>query len=1466
MIKRFLAAFLSLVMVFSFTVSAYAENGLIDDNIVIENAVESDGEDSQSIAEPNGDGDSFDACEFDDAYDVGDDATIDGTVVDNGGVTTCADCGSDPCTCEKENTESACETCGQEPCVCEPASPPQLCEVCNADPCVCEPDASVVPCETCGNVPCTCVPETSTPATGCEEYGLTEGHTETCSQYEAPAPSGCKECGQAEGHTAECSQFVGPLPQSNIYDTLMAAESVEDMYLALLGFMESDPDGLFALSSEELQELYDYAAESNELEPSEDYADLCDTLQYIAGEYELVGHPVTLAPITSNGAWSGGTTITGAVTYTFENGAIVTLKEPITIANGATLTIEGWGGFARYSTNTNALFVVQEGGKLVIDGTSEAKPVYIDGNDIIAVASLIISSGELDFVNAVIQNGKNRSVYPETHKNAGKPNGQGGGITVSATGSLKMNYCVVTKNTASLNGGGIYSTGPVTISNSEISWNRAMSAETGVGEVNAGRGGGFALTGESADGIFENVLITQNAAMYYGGGGQISGSGSSLVMKGDTLFSYNEAVLHGAGALHITGDASFTMDGGSMEHNTAQYCGGAIHSSYSCVLNLNNGTIKNNTTYGRGGGVHINTGGAITLNEGITISGNKAFNKPTGSYAELDATGDNWSNIKYEGNHVDFGYGGGVLIDSGTCTVAGATITDNYAEIGGGGIALTMLNMGEGGLDDYMVISFTMTGGTVSDNTTDGDGASVYIMTNKAKENLMKEFGEEDSDEYKNALAAIDEKNKHGFKADDILNGIPMATVSGGTISGNVADMNGGGLYLGEKTKFTISGGTMTSNEAQNGGAVYVAQGEAFINGGNITSNEALENGGALYVNGNVTMTDGKIGDNEKGNTAKRNGGAVYITGGNMNIKHGFLNYNSATDGGAIYMDGDADTTFYFQSGKMNNNYASDDGGAIYATGGTLYIGLEHCPGQTRNANNEVITENNETHKKLDATGVCQYHPQIQGNEAEDVGGGIALAGKDASSGDLTVEPDGTLSGGKVHFYCGVANTNKALYKGVGLNVFMQGGEFNYYQGTNIGEPHDPDLVIIGGDLKNWDDSREYVYLYYYQNNTDDKDEPDFKGMATLDSYMNLPEGEYFWVAPTDEVFVGWTPFGPDATDGPDSVRDKDDYKESGGAVKINDTEAMRGQQNTYDGTEDKIMHLYAVWAPEVNQITYVDSLTEAKSTTTPKTGTTEYTLHKGATQTITIPATNSNAHPGFAVVGWYLYQDEGQNANWCDELYTAFEPAYTGATLSYSKLIYDKVFGDGGMVYLELSEPDSDLILTIDPMTFGNITLVAKYELQYSDLTITKAFPAGADYSIDENQAFLFNVIGFAAAKGDQTIKNADALEMISALEDLDIQVVIEGDGSIVIKHLPLGTYTVTEDSDWSWRYGETSSVPSDGKVTLELNSPKTVAFTNIRTKGNWLSGDWYTENWLDNTSIRRKDDYIDPTKAKSH
>ena len=115
------------------------------------------------------------------------------------------------------------------------------------------------------------------------------------------------------------------------------------------------------------------------------------------------------------------------------------------------------------------------------------------------------------------------------------------------------------------------------------------------------------------------------------------------------------------------------------------------------------------------------------------------------------------------------------------------------------------------------------------------------------------------------------------------------------------------------------------------------------------------------------------------------------------------------------------------------------------------------------------------------------------------------------------------------------------------------------------------------------------------------------------------------------------------------------------------------------------------------------------------------------------------------------------------------------------------------------------------------NATYYAKFEYDVADLTITKS---GCE-NIDENQSFLFDVTG---------------------PDGYSQRVVINGNGSVTIKGLKAGTtYTVVEDSGWSWRYKDYSGAQT---VTLEPGVVNNVAYTNQRDNPKWLGGDAYSRN----------------------
>ena len=101
------------------------------------------------------------------------------------------------------------------------------------------------------------------------------------------------------------------------------------------------------------------------------------------------------------------------------------------------------------------------------------------------------------------------------------------------------------------------------------------------------------------------------------------------------------------------------------------------------------------------------------------------------------------------------------------------------------------------------------------------------------------------------------------------------------------------------------------------------------------------------------------------------------------------------------------------------------------------------------------------------------------------------------------------------------------------------------------------------------------------------------------------------------------------------------------------------------------------------------------------------------------------------------------------------------------------------------------------------------------SSLTIQKT---GCS-TTDENQSFMFHLSGDGVA----------------------LDVVIHGNGSVTVSGLTVGkTYTVTEDTKWSWRYQ-----PGNASQTVQISSTgNTITFNNTRSTGFWLSGGAWCDN----------------------
>ncbi len=71
----------------------------------------------------------------------------------------------------------------------------------------------------------------------------------------------------------------------------------------------------------------------------------------------------------------------------------------------------------------------------------------------------------------------------------------------------------------------------------------------------------------------------------------------------------------------------------------------------------------------------------------------------------------------------------------------------------------------------------------------------------------------------------------------------------------------------------------------------------------------------------------------------------------------------------------------------------------------------------------------------------------------------------------------------------------------------------------------------------------------------------------------------------------------------------------------------------------------------------------------------------------------------------------------------------------------------------------------------------------------------------------------------------------------DLDIQIVITGTGSKTVTGLPVGDYTVTEDTSWSWKYEPAGGATQGLKSDSIQNGTAAVTFENKNKGTNWLT-----------------------------
>ena len=325
-------------------------------------------------------------------------------------------------------------------------------------------------------------------------------------------------------------------------------------------------------------------------------------------------------------------------------------------------------------------------------------------------------------------------------------------------------------------------------------------------------------------------------------------------------------------------------------------------------------------------------------------------------------------------------------------------------------------------------------------------------------------------------------------------------TMEGGYIvgGGNNNFDNGGGIYV-NNGEVNISGGVIAANHGNAGGGIYVNSGTLNISGGAVAGNEVInghsDNGGGIYVNnGTLTLSGGYVTNNYKAcdcndcqndvNNTHGGGGIALANSSVMNMTGGYVTGNySGLAGGGIYAGFfDHNVRFTMSGGTIAGNCAElGEGGGLRIAGGTNGV---------IQATNKVYITNNITNSNNDWGGGGIFVQEkgnlnitnalITDNTAGGYGGGVAAC---PTGETLITHTDGAAiyrnSDEGLHMSDGGNGKNADSTVAQANGTFTSNGHKDYFC-VRSGGNNPISLVtgkMLGDGAANWTGSSDGTYI-----------------------------------------------------------------------------------------------------------------------------------------------------------------------------------------------------------------------------------------------------------------------------------------------------------------------------------------------------------------------------------------------------
>lgn len=666
----------------------------------------------------------------------------------------------------------------------------------------------------------------------------------------------------------------------------------------------------------------------------------------------------------NDGSKITGSSATGTMSY---GGAVFIYKKGTFNMNGGVI-----GGSGDKEKNTavcgGGVYVFTDG-IFNMSGNAQIRGNEATGTDESSGGGVYVNGGKFSMEgSAIIQGNKAATTGDSVQYGGGGVYVNGGKFTMTGKAEIKDNQTTGKSGT----GGGVH------IWNS----NFTMGDDTCIESNSTEHGGGGVYLGSfSTFTMYGNARIMSNNvegnADVYGGGVSVNTNSSFTIIDKDSSISIKNNTIKGTNTY-----------GGGVFVNNKTSVKFTVNGNPTITGNTANGNADNNVYLGSGKTITIGDGGLTGGTIGVTAEN---MNVGTEILSDADSAeqcrifklsgaidGETIWWIEY--NSVD---SSGILKSATATTVSG-----NKATVSG------KIN-NEEDLQDWMEASASagveveITGGgnvTVNSPVSVPDGADVTIKPGSGNSVNITADGE--------------------TTVFDVQAGGSLTL--GGKNSGSViitGDSSVGNPYNfdGDYSLITVSGGTVNIGENteikdnKSGRGVNMTSGNLYMTGGTISDNIGNVNGGGVLVGGVGTtfeMSGGKICNNtlvkNSPNSDPRQGGGVCVFGGAIFLLSGDAEIyeNSAQDGGAVCVkDGadDNDSIFRMRGGKIYKNNSNGVGAVyirgaatMYMTGGTIsnnttkfsgYAGGIHIQGATfdgTGARGASVTGNTAGTKSID--------------------------------------------------------------------------------------------------------------------------------------------------------------------------------------------------------------------------------------------------------------------------------------------------------------------------------------------------------------------------------------------------------------------------------------------------------------------------------------------------------------------